>query len=344
MAIRLGNPDRLELPRADKLANRQILAAVHHARNAGCPRPAGRAAFRGPKRMRITLGGDLGSGKSSVGRRLSEMLGIPYVSAGRLFREIGQISNLDALATNLEAESNTDIDAAVDQRTKDLDRDLPDFIIDSRMGWHFVGEATKVYLSVCPSTAAQRILSDATRDTETYSNLDSAMVMLRRRRESERKRYRTLYNVDIEDRKNYDLWLITDDAEVDDICQIILAFLSGETRHGDWIPKSRLVPMMGIREASGTAFSTRTALSDGFVLPVLISHNFGLFFEEAHTLISALNYKTALVPYRPTAPSFLPLSLDPIQVAKKTISDSDLNDWEDAFGVEFSFHRCLREQ
>src|SRR5262245_35537508 len=135
--------------------------------------------------MRITLGGDLGSGKSSVGRRLSELLGIPYISAGKLFREIGQISNLDALATNLAAETNTDIDAAVDNRTRELDRTLPDFIIDSRMAWHFVTNAVRVYLSVGPETAAQRITADATRSGEQYQDVTSALSSLQQRRESE---------------------------------------------------------------------------------------------------------------------------------------------------------------
>jgi CMP/dCMP kinase len=290
--------------------------------------------------MRITLGGDLGSGKSSVGRRLSELLGIPYFSAGQLFREIGQISNLDALATNLEAETNVNIDAAVDQRTKDLDRDLPDFILDSRMGWHFVTNAVKVYLSASAETAAHRIIGDVSRNNENYADAESAMMMLRRRRESERKRYKKLYDVDIEDRNNYDIWIITDDAAVEDICTIILSFVSQKTRHREWIPKARLVPMIGIDEALGTA-STRTTLSDRFALPVLVSRNYGLVFDGAEALVRAINFETALVPFQSKAPTSLPSSTDPFEFAKETVSHRDLTDWENAFAVEFSFHKCL---
>jgi len=285
--------------------------------------------------MRITLGGDLGSGKSSVGRRLSQSLGIRYVSAGQLFREIGQISNLDALATNLEAESNTDIDAQVDQRTKDLDRDLPDFIIDSRMGWHFVHDAVRVYLSVRPATAARRILQDATRDTETYADFDSAMIMLRRRRESERKRYRTLYDVDIEDRANYDLWLITDDANLDDICRIILAFIEGRTRHANWIPKARLVPLIGLGEPALAKLVASPGLAGDFELPLVVSQNFGLFRNGADAMISALKYETALIPYRPSASPALPASAD-LNWARTQVSDSDLRAWEAAFATPLS--------
>jgi predicted cytidylate kinase len=294
--------------------------------------------------MRITLGGDLGSGKSSVGRRLSEKLGIPYVSAGKLFREIGQIANLDALATNLEAESNTGIDAQVDQRTKDLDRDLPDFIIDSRMAWHFVSNAVRVYLSVRAATAARRILADSTRDTESYPDLDSALVKLRRRRDSERKRYRTLYGVDIEDRKNYDLWLITDDATIDDICEIILAFVSERTRHRDWIPKVRLVPLTGAPDDCTGSSASCFGPSDDFVLPVAVSDNFGLVFEGTDSMASALDYETTLIPYRATLPASPPRSADPIDTAKRLVSEEQLNAWEACSGVRFSFREILRSE
>jgi predicted cytidylate kinase len=291
--------------------------------------------------MRITLGGDLGSGKSSVGRRLSERLGIPYVSAGKLFREIGQIANLDALATNLEAESNTDIDAQVDQRTRDLDRDLPDFIIDSRMGWHFVSNAVRVYLSVRAATAARRILADSTRDTESYPDLDSALVMLRRRRESEQKRYRTLYGADIEDRSNYDLWLITDDANIDDICEIVLAFVSERTRHRDWIPKARLVPLTGPPADCAKSSAVRFGPPDDFVLPVVVSDNFGLVFDASDSIAPALEYATALIPYRASSPASLPRSADPIDMARRLISEEQLNAWEACSGVRFSFREML---
>lgn len=290
--------------------------------------------------MRITLGGDLGSGKSSVGRQLSEKLGIPYISAGKLFREIGQIANLDALATNLEAESNTDIDARVDQRTKDLDRELADFIIDSRMGWHFVSNAVRVYLSVRPTTAARRILADSTRDTERYPDLDSALIMLRRRRESERKRYRTLYGVDIEDRDNYDLWLITDDASIDEICEIIFDFANGKTRHTEWIPKVRLVPTMALADTSLARLAAAPRLTDDFAVPLLVSENFGLFLERTDLLMSAFKYETALVPYRPAkSTSKEGTSLED---ALTLVSDNDLENWEDAFGVRLSVRQELR--
>src|SRR5579872_1703941 len=110
--------------------------------------------------MRITVSGTLGSGKSTVGKELASRLGVPYISTGQLFREIGHISNLNALQTNLEAETNRALDDAVDNKVRDLNKTMPDFVIDSRMAWHFVENALRVFLSVTPETAAERIIAD----------------------------------------------------------------------------------------------------------------------------------------------------------------------------------------
>jgi cytidylate kinase len=289
--------------------------------------------------MRITLSGDLGSGKSSVGRRLSELLGIRYVSAGELFREIGQISNMDALATNLAAETNTDIDAKVDARTQQLDRDEPDFIIDSRMAWHFVTNAVRVFLSVRPETAAERIAADQTRKGERYADTQSALEMLRNRRQSELKRYRRLYDVNIEDETNYDLWIITDDAGVDDVCEIIQLFALLKTPHRRWIPKTHIVPMVRLPQAA--APRSPTAGDDASALPLVIARNYGLFLDDPQALASALRHERLLVPYRPEAPALLGASGDPLETAKQRVSAGSLSDWEKAFGVEFAFRRCI---
>jgi CMP/dCMP kinase len=172
--------------------------------------------------MRVTLSGTLGSGKSTVGRELARRLNIPYISAGQLFRELGQISSLDALQTNLEAETNRALDDAVDNKVRELNKTVPDFVIDSRMAWHFVDHALKVFLSVTPEVAARRVMQDKTRLTEKYASYEAALDGLRARRESELKRYKRLYDVDIEEASNYDMSIRTDDVEPPEVVDLIL--------------------------------------------------------------------------------------------------------------------------
>ena len=180
--------------------------------------------------MRITLSGTLGSGKSTVGKELARRLGVRYISTGQIFRELGHISNLDALQTNLEAETNRALDDAVDDKVRELNKTAPDFVIDSRMAWYFVENALKVFLSVTPEVAAQRIMADATRATEQYPSLEVALEALRARRDSEIKRYKRLYGVDIEDPSNYDLLIGTDGIGAPEVVGLILHRLAGKNQ------------------------------------------------------------------------------------------------------------------
>src|SRR5579872_4057680 len=178
--------------------------------------------------MRITVSGTLGSGKSTVGKELASRLGVPYISTGQIFRQIGHISNLDALQTNLEAETNRALDDAVDNKVRELNANTPDFVIDSRMAWYFVNDALKVFLSVTPEVAARRIMADTSRATEQYTSFEVALEALRARRDSEIKRYKRLYGVDIEDPSHYDLLIATDDIPAPDVVDRILQRLAGK--------------------------------------------------------------------------------------------------------------------
>jgi cytidylate kinase len=244
---------------------------------------------------------------------------------------------MDALQVNLAAEDNSEIDFAVDSKIKEIDQNEPDFIIDSRLAWHFVAGAIKVYLSVSPETAASRVMGDRTRTTETYSDLDTAMDALKRRRESESKRYRTLYGVDIDALDNYDLMIITDDAEVDDIMTLLVHVAELGIRHKFWIPKTRLVPMITLPSGARINASSRFKLTDPFFLRLHVERNFGFYFENAADLVSAFHYSENLVPYVNERPSGLPENKDAVEVAKSKLRPGDLHEWEKLGGARLSF-------
>lgn len=286
--------------------------------------------------MRITLNGMLGSGKSTVGRELARRLGVRYISTGQIFRELGHISNLDALQTNLEAETNSALDEAVDNKVRELNNSDQDFVIDSRMAWHFIDNALHVFLSVTPEVAARRVMEDRTRLIEQYSSLHSAMDSLRARRDSELRRYRRLYGADIENPANYALWVITDDAEVADVVELILRRVEGRTNEPRWIPKTRLVPMIPV----GNAEKSAAPVSGAIRLPLSIAENFGFFFGEAQELAQAFSHDLNLVPYEERASETLS-AREPVAFALSTLKPEDLRDWEAVSGVPLAFTQKL---
>lgn len=282
--------------------------------------------------MRITLSGTLGSGKSTVGKELARRLGVRYISTGQIFRELGQISSLNALQTNLEAETNRALDDAVDDKVRELNKTTPEFVIDSRMAWHFVEGALRVFLSVTPETAAQRIMADRSRATEQYASIEAALNGLRARRDSEIRRYRRLYNVDIEDVSNYDMSVITDDTEIGDVVDLILRRVSGETSERLWIPKSRVLPLMPAPASDDIDPFQKGAAKEHFRLPLVIRANVGLFFGNAEDLIRASRYELNLVPFEDFSAESLPSPVT-IRSMLAGLTTRDLEQWRNRFGI-----------
>jgi predicted cytidylate kinase len=288
----------------------------------------------GPLNMRVTLNGTLGSGKSTVGKELARRLGVRYISTGQIFRELGHISNPDVLQTNLEAESNSALDDAVDNKVRELNKTVADFVIDSRMAWHFIDDALHVFLSVTPEVAAQRVMRDRTRLNEQYASMEAALEALRARRDSELKRYRRLYGVDIENPENYQLSVITDDAEVPDVVDVIMHRVEGATKEARWIPKTRLVPMKPAPR------DVATAIPEPPRLPVCLAGNFGFYFDDPASLLRVLRNGPGLVPYEHVSGVY-PSADDVMTDARLSLELDDLRQWESLAGMPLAFTKML---
>lgn len=174
---------------------------------------------------KISLAGDLGSGKSTVSDILIERLGAEYYSTGRIVREIAARYGMDVKDFNVYMETHPEIDREIDDGLKalsDIDKFL---IIDSRMAWYFTAGTFKVYLSCDIETAAARIMN-ANRQGEHAPSLEQTVKNTRARRESEKKRYMEQYGQDIKDLSNYSLVLDTTYAPPQTVADILVsAFL-----------------------------------------------------------------------------------------------------------------------
>lgn len=154
---------------------------------------------------RIAITGDIGSGKSAVGKLLRERLGYAFYSTGELQRRIAARRGMTTLELNQFAETHPEIDREIDGMTVTLDREQEEpFIIDSRIAWHFIPAAFKIYLKVDPGIAVDRIMG-AGRATETYATREEGLAEVARRRASETARFRDTYGIDLTDMGNFDL-------------------------------------------------------------------------------------------------------------------------------------------
>ncbi len=172
----------------------------------------------------ISIAGDLGSGKSTLAKRLAEMLDYTYFSTGMLFRKLAAERGMDALQLNYLSETDKSIDKYIDDNLRAINNgnDMR-YVLDSRMAWFFVPKSFKLYATVKPEIAAQRVLGDTARFGEPEaSNLQERINTLLERQNVENRRYKSIYGVDCSDLSNYDLIIDTSNHTVDELVKHIL--------------------------------------------------------------------------------------------------------------------------
>ncbi len=171
---------------------------------------------------KISLAGDLGSGKSTVSAILIDALGAEYYSTGSIVRSVAERMGMTVVELNKYMETHPEIDNEIDDGLVRLGEDERLLVIDSRMAWHFTPGTFKIYLSTDIETSAFRIMN-ANRKGEHSHTLEETIADTRARRQSEQKRYMEQYGVDIKDLSNYSLVVDTTYATPDEIASVIIS-------------------------------------------------------------------------------------------------------------------------
>jgi len=174
--------------------------------------------------MIITLGGTPGSGKSTVGKLLAKKLEYKHYSNGDFMREMAEERKISLLELSKMAEEDRGIDEELDQRQIDLGMNEDDFVIDSRLGYHFIPNSVKVFLDADFEERARRIMADTIRK-ETNVNLESTRENISMREASEKKRYKEYYNQNPWDKKNYDLVVDTTSISPEEVVDKIIHYI-----------------------------------------------------------------------------------------------------------------------
>ncbi len=180
--------------------------------------------------MIITISGLPGSGKSTVAKALAKRLKLTHHSVGGMMRDLAKERGVTLEALSREAERDGgSIDRELDERTQDLGKTGGEFVIDSRLAWHFIPSSVKILLTIDPAVAAERILKDRKAgkraEEENAPTIDAVKKANEKRVASENKRYQEYYGVSYTDPANYDLIIDTSKLSVDEIVKDIVEFL-----------------------------------------------------------------------------------------------------------------------
>ncbi len=148
--------------------------------------------------MIISISGSPGTGTTTLSRGLAAELGIRWVNSGELFRKIAGEKNLSVKEMNRLAEKGPEIDYLIDDAQKALAKEGPG-IFEGRLSGHLLPADLKVLLKTDLRARAERICKRESKP------LEDAMQETRVREESEARRYKMYYNIDINDLSVYDL-------------------------------------------------------------------------------------------------------------------------------------------
>lgn len=300
---------------------------------------------------KIAISGDLGSGKTVVGHLLADMAHTRLISIGELQRSIASKLNMTTLELNKYAETHPEIDREIDSRFQNF-KNTPDaLVIDSRMAWHLLPDCFKVYLEVDIRTAAKRVLYDKARNGEpSYQSVESAIVDLRARRESEDKRFLKQYAVDCAQLSNFDLVVNTSDSSPEEIAAFIFktfkAWSGGSHIHRLWYPPRILYPTQNItmlrkEDLEPLIHSIKHGGFDAHYPVDILKHKELLYIWNGHKRVSAsIHCQLVLIPIEIVASDhtdILPgLSVDTF--IKDSVNPSWIYDWEDCNGFAFKFY------
>ena len=180
--------------------------------------------------MRITISGKAGSGKSTVAKLLSQKLKLKHYSIGDLMRVMAKEKGMSLLELNKLAEKDKSIDFELDSKLKELGRTKDNFVVDGRLTAFFIPNAeVKVFLDADDKVRAQRILKDK-RQQEKSKSLNDAMSKIKKREESEKKRYRKYYGIDYTNEKLYNFIIDTTKLKPWQVVERIIKFV--KTKNG----------------------------------------------------------------------------------------------------------------
>jgi CMP/dCMP kinase len=166
--------------------------------------------------MIITISGAPGTGTTTLARGLATELNLRWVNSGNLFRKIANEKNISVKEMNHMAEKGPEIDYLIDDAQKALAKEGSG-IFEGRLSGHLLNANLRVLLKTEPKERAERI---SKRESKP---LEDAIRETRIREESEARRYKMYYNIDINDFSTYDLIIDTSKFNEAGTIAIVLA-------------------------------------------------------------------------------------------------------------------------
>lgn len=170
----------------------------------------------------ITITGTPGSGKSTLAKALARKLGYRHYSIGDLRRKAAVEEGVSLAEYNKKSETGEeDTDTAFDAYQRKLGETEDNFVMDSRLGWHFIPHSLKLFVDADEEVRARRLLQRES-VAEHPASVEQARVLNAERTASDSARYLKYYGIDPFQHAHYDLLLDSTTKTPEELVEIIL--------------------------------------------------------------------------------------------------------------------------
>ena len=290
----------------------------------------------------IVMSGDIGSGKSSVATALKQLTGFDVIGTGTIQRAIATRRGLTTLELNTISQTDRSIDDEIDSYVVELGKTQDRLILDSRLAWHFIPEAFKVFLAVDPVVGAERVFH-ASRNDENNPSLEATLENNLKRQAIEDQRFHKLYNVNFRKYGNYDLIIDTSYTSPEIIARKIKdcfdAWLSHNSYASLWIAPRKLLPTQAIEELTDAEL-TNTGIEENQPISVFVCNGFIYIWDGHPRTMAAHKAGCELIPANilTEEPSDkLRAGVSAVKIAND-VSLSMLHDWEETLGFKYKIY------
>ena len=169
--------------------------------------------------MIITIGGLPGTGTTTMSKLISERYNLKHVCAGFIFRDMAKEMNMELQEFSKYAEENPEIDKEIDRKQVEMAKE-GNIVLEGRLAaWMLknnnVNPTLSIWLRAPPMVRCERI---SERENE---DLDTALTKMINRENSEKKRYKEIYNIDIDDLSIYDIVIDSSTWNINGVFNII---------------------------------------------------------------------------------------------------------------------------